>query len=88
MSEQTDNSKAVWFLAGAAIGATLALLFAPQSGAETRRMIGKKAEEGRDALTERGRDLVEKGRGLYEKGGRIAEEAAELFDRGKRIVQG
>jgi len=42
----------VSFLAGAAIGASLALLFAPQSGEETRKKIkdfsGKVAEDVKD----------------------------------------
>jgi gas vesicle protein len=88
MAEQIDTSKAVWFLAGAAIGATLALLFAPASGEETRRYIGRKADEGREALTDTGRDLLDKGRDLYDKGRKIADEAADMFDRGRRLVQG
>ena len=37
------------FLAGLAIGAGIALLFAPQSGAETRREIGRRARRVRRA---------------------------------------
>jgi len=88
MADQIDTSKAVWFLAGAAIGATLALLFAPASGEETRRYIGRKADEGREGLADTGRDLLDKGRDLYDKGRKIADEAADMFDRGRRLVQG
>jgi gas vesicle protein len=88
MSEETnDTSKAVWFLAGIAIGATVALLFAPASGEETRRRIGAKAVEGKDALAETGREILDKGRDLYDKGRKIADEASEMFDRGRRLVQ-
>jgi gas vesicle protein len=50
---QESKSSAGLFLAGAvlggAIGAVLALLFAPQSGEETRKMIKEKATEaGKD----------------------------------------
>ena len=31
------------------MGATLALLYAPQSGEETRRILGERIREGRDA---------------------------------------
>ena len=34
---QESGDKVVWFLAGAAIGAAIALLYAPASGEETRR---------------------------------------------------
>ena len=84
-----DNSnKVVWFLTGAAIGAAVALLYAPQSGEETRRQLRQKADEGREQLTESGRDLVDRGRDLYEKGRTMADEAADMFDRGRRMVQG
>lgn len=84
-----DNSnKLVWFLTGAAIGAAVALLYAPQSGEETRRQLRQKADEGREQLSESGRELVDRGRDLYEKGRAMADEAAEMFDRGRRMVQG
>jgi gas vesicle protein len=78
----------VWFVAGAAIGATIALLYAPQSGRETRRIIKRKTREGREALEETGRDLWDKGRDLYEKGLRVADDAAEMIERGRRMVEG
>jgi gas vesicle protein len=84
-----DNSgKVVWFFAGAALGATIALLYAPQSGRDTRRIIRKKTREGREFVAETGRDLADRGRELYEKGLRVADEAAELIERGRKIVEG
>ena len=74
------NGNLVWFAAGASIGATVALLYAPYSGRDTRRFIGKKTRQGREALADTGRDL-------YEKGRRVADDAAELFDRGRRLVE-
>lgn len=81
MSRNHSADSVIWFLAGAAVGATVALLFAPQSGERTRRLISRKAEEGREAIYETGREI-------YEKGREIADEAAELFERGKKIVEG
>ena len=78
----------VWFVAGAAIGATVALLYAPHSGRETRRMVKRKAREGSEALGDTGRDLWDKGRDLYEKGLKVADEAAEMIERGRRLVEG
>lgn len=89
---QDNGDKLVWFVAGVAIGATVALLYAPQSGTATRRMISKKAKRSSaavaDAVSGAGRDLMDKGRDLYEQGRRVADEAAELFERGRRIVEG
>ncbi len=78
----------VWFVAGAAIGATVALLYAPQSGRETRRIVKKKARESSEALSDTGRDLWDKGRDLYEKGLKVADEAAEMIERGRKLVEG
>ena len=76
-----NTSKLAWLFAGAAIGATIALLYAPTSGAETRGKIGRRTEKGRDALADSSRDLLDKGR-------HIADEAAEMFDRGRKLVEG
>ena len=84
---EDDSTKAVWFLTGAAIGAAIALLYAPQSGEETRRLIKKKAGEGSEQLTSQGREFVDRGRELYDKGRVMADEAAEMFERGRRMVQ-
>jgi gas vesicle protein len=92
MKTMGNTSRLVWFVAGASIGATLALLFAPQSGKDTRRYIGKQARRSQEAITDAGRDALDKGRDLYSRGLDLAEEAAneasELFDRGRRILEG
>jgi gas vesicle protein len=87
MADNNNESNVIWFFAGAAIGATVALLFAPHSGEETRRLLKDQANRGRDRLGETGRELAGRSRELYDKGRRIADEAAEMFDRGKRMVQ-
>jgi gas vesicle protein len=85
---QNEAGKLLWFVAGAAVGASIALLYAPQSGRDTRRIIKKKTREGREALVDNSRDLMDKGRELYEKGRRVADDAAEMFERGRRLVEG
>lgn len=87
--ESGDNTpRAVWFLAGIAVGATVALLYAPASGQVTRRRIGRAASKGKDALAETGQDMIDRGRELYERGRKMADEAAEMFDRGRKLVEG
>jgi len=84
---QDNGERILWFIAGAAVGATFALLYAPQSGDRTRRLISKKAREGREVLEDSGRDLLDKGRDLYKQGRKVADEAADLFERGRKMVE-
>jgi gas vesicle protein len=87
MADENDSSsRLIWFLAGAVVGAVVALLYAPASGKETRRLIRKKSEAGCDALTEAGKEVLEHGKEYYEKGRRIAEDAAGVLERGKKLV--
>lgn len=88
MADESATGKVVWFAAGIAIGATIALLYAPASGQVTRRKIARKTEEGRQALADSGRDMLERGRDMYDRGRKLADEAAELFERGRKIVEG
>jgi gas vesicle protein len=85
---QSNGGSLIWFVAGAAVGASIALLYAPQTGKDTRKLIQKKTRQGREALAENAGDLMDKGRELYEKGLRVADEAAEMFERGRRLVEG
>ena len=48
-----------WFLFGVGLGAALGLLFAPQSGAETRRSLGKKVRKLRHLAEDRIEDAME-----------------------------
>ncbi len=85
---QNDSGKLLWFFAGAAIGASIALLYAPQTGRDTRRLIKRKTLKGRETVLETSRDFMDKGRELFEKGRQVADEAAEMFERGRKLVQG
>ena len=52
--EEDDSSGVMTFLLGAAIGAGLALIFAPQSGAETRQSIKRGAKKAGEATKRAG----------------------------------
>lgn len=87
MALEDNNGRLIWFFAGAAVGAAIALLYAPASGADTRRYIGDKTREGGHALAETSKEMLDHGRDLYEKGRKLADEAAEMLERGRNIVE-
>jgi gas vesicle protein len=62
------------FAAGAVIGAGIALLYAPQSGRETRELLARKAGDLKDATVDAYGKTIEKG--------------AEYIDKGKEYVRG
>jgi len=93
MSEDEDSmdsgaSRLAWFLTGAVIGATVAILYAPQSGKNTRKYITEKTQEGRDAVVETSKDVAEASKEMFERGRKLVEDAAELFERGRKLVRG
>jgi gas vesicle protein len=71
--ESSAGEKALFLMLGAVIGATAALLLAPRSGAETRKMIASKARESADVVVNRTRN--------------VAEKATEYVERGKELLQ-
>ncbi len=74
MSQESGaGEKVLYFILGAMIGAVTALLFAPRSGIETRKLIASKAREGADAVASRAKTAAEK--------------ATEFVERGKEILQ-
>jgi len=83
MAHDNDGSSLAWFLAGAAIGAAVALLYAPQPGHETREALRRRALEERERLAKSGREAMERGRDLYERGKGLADEASQRFEKGK-----
>ncbi len=88
MADRDEGGKFGWFLAGAVLGSAVALLYAPKSGKETREFINKKTGEGKEVLQKTSEEVYEKSRELYDKGKQIADDAADLFERGRRLVRG
>jgi gas vesicle protein len=70
----------VAFVLGAITGATVALLMAPATGEETRRLLAEKAREGRDKAGEAARQ----GRELWN---RQRDNIANAVDRGREAYQ-
>ena len=70
--EDNGGTKFVYFLMGLGIGALVGILFAPQAGEKTRELIADKADEGRDYLLRRGRE--------------VREQATTFVDRGKEVI--
>lgn len=68
------------FILGALTGAAVALLMAPQTGEETRRLISDKAREGADRAAEAARQ----GRELLN---RQKENVSAAFERGREAYQ-
>ncbi|TLY45262.1 MAG: YtxH domain-containing protein [Nitrospirae bacterium] len=89
----SSGAVAFAFLAGAIIGAGAALLLAPQTGAETRRLLRDYAEKAEEEIRERlpeakamldsaiekGKDLVEKGKDFVEKGKEFVDDQKSLL---------
>ncbi|MCC6542185.1 MAG: YtxH domain-containing protein [Flavobacteriales bacterium] len=73
MSNERNNG-ILGFLAGAAVGAALGVLFAPRSGKETRDRIRAKAGEAKDELDE----LIEQAQGEWNKAKGKASDAATM----------
>ena len=74
MSEQTGaGEKLLYLMLGALVGAAAALLLAPKSGEETRKMLVSKARESANTISSQGKV--------------VAERTTEYLDRGKEIVQ-
>jgi gas vesicle protein len=72
------------FLLGAAIGAGLALLFAPKSGAETRADIRRRARGARDAASRVAGDVTEKVSDTFQDARRKVEEQ---IDHAREAIQ-
>jgi gas vesicle protein len=89
------SERILWVLVGAAVGAGIALLYAPKTGRDTRRYLRRRAEDAREAITETGEQIrdrvvdtgesiLDAGRGAYRKASSAVEEAAGIFEAGRR----
>ncbi len=90
MAKRDDGSTFLWFLAGITIGVAAAVLFAPQSGTETRDSLAKAAARGRDLAARKRREAMSVGREAYDQGRELAAEtvdsAREILERGRQLA--
>ncbi len=87
-SQGQATSNLAWFLTGAFIGAAAAVLYAPQSGKETRKYLSDKTQKGRDAVESAGQDIADVSKDMFERGRKLVDDAADLFERGRKLVKG
>jgi gas vesicle protein len=77
MADCNVGTRFCYFLAGAAIGAAVALLFAPRSGREARKFVTDKAGEGKDYMAAKARELRKHAEELVDKGKDVASKQKE-----------
>jgi gas vesicle protein len=70
------------------VGITAAVLLAPQSGKETRQVIADKTQQGKEAVAEKGKDVYGRSKEAIDQGRQLVEDAADLFERGRKLVRG
>ena len=93
MANQQESGGAVLlaFVAGAAVGAAVALLFAPAAGVETREILGQRAREGRDRAAEAARVARERAADTAREGkeliNRQRDTLTTAFDRAREQYQ-
>jgi len=75
-----SSSKTVLgFLAGAAVGSILGILFAPDKGTETRKKITETGEDVTDSLKTKFNDFIDGIRDTYQG---VKDDAEDLADEG------
>lgn len=89
--ESTVSEKGLYFLLGAFVGAATALLLAPQSGVETRKLILSKAREGADLVANRTKAVAEKTSDYMERGKELLQQQRDqltaAFEAGKQAYR-
>ena len=83
-----SGEKALFFLVGAAIGAASALLLAPRSGAETRKLIADRARESADIVANRSKVVTDMASSYLDRGKETLhqqkEQLSAAFEAGKQ----
>jgi gas vesicle protein len=85
---EAGSNRLAWFITGAIIGTTIALLYAPKSGKHTRQFLTEKTQQGKEAVTETSGQIADASRDMFERGRKVVEDAADLFERARKLVRG
>ena len=94
MRDTRTGDRIAFFLLGSALGAAVALLVAPESGARTRRTLGRKGQDAADYVVDAGKELAERCEDLCKRSGELVDDAAhelsekyrDLYERSKELV--
>jgi gas vesicle protein len=85
MSKESNwGGHLVFFLLGAATGAAIALLYAPQDGESTRRYLGDKAGEVKDKVSEVTANVAQTTKDTW---GVATEKVQSLINRGQQAAK-
>jgi gas vesicle protein len=93
MSNNSNNALGVWaaFVIGVAAGATVALIYAPQSGEKTRRQLrhnledaGDYLKDAADTLGDHAEKYVKRGKGMVED---VVDSASNSVSAAKKVIQ-
>src|SRR5439155_23175821 len=84
--QEQGVSRLAWFLTGALIGAAVAVLYAPKAGKDTRNYIAEKTQQGKEAVETASDSIVEASREMFDRGRELVDDAADLLERGKRLL--
>ncbi len=74
----------IMLIAGGIVGAGLALLYAPQSGSQTRRQMARCARKVRNEAEETFRDTAQSISGMVDE---LTEKTSDLLDRGGDVAE-
>ncbi len=92
MADQTQDNEGTsalaWFITGAVIGATIAVLYTPRSGKDTRRLLTERTQQSCDAISGTGKNLMDAGKDMFERGRKLIDDASDLFEQGRKLVRG
>ncbi len=87
MGRLTKKHVAGFFLTGAAVGAAIALLYAPKAGTQTRKDIRKFSKKTADRLDDLQDDIRGQITGGYEQVMEVFDNVKEYVEEGKNKLQ-